>query len=35
MSTARLASLPGMTHYNLLSSPLLPETLTRFLEEKP
>lgn len=34
MSAARLGFLPGMTHYNLLSSPLLPELLTGFPAEK-
>jgi pimeloyl-ACP methyl ester carboxylesterase len=34
MSAARLAFLPGMTHYNLVSSPLLPEILAGFLAEK-
>lgn len=32
MSTARLAVLPGMTHYNMLESPLLPRVVGSFLD---
>ena len=32
MSNARLAILPGLTHYNVFSSPVLASTVTRFLE---
>ena len=32
MSNARLAILPGVTHYNILSSPVLPITITSFLD---
>lgn len=31
ISTARLAILPGLTHYNIFSSPLLATTVTSFL----
>jgi pimeloyl-ACP methyl ester carboxylesterase len=30
-----LAILPGLTHYNTFSSPLLPATIRAFLDEKP
>ncbi len=33
MSNARLAILPGMTHYTIFSSPTLAATVTPFLEE--
>ena len=33
MSRARLAILPGLTHYNLFSSPVLPAAVTPFLNE--
>lgn len=33
MSTARLAILPGMTHYNILTSPTLVPTVNTFLDE--
>jgi len=33
MSRARLAILPGLTHYNLFSSPVLPAAITPFLNE--
>jgi pimeloyl-ACP methyl ester carboxylesterase len=32
MSDARLAILPGLTHYNIFSSPLLASTVTPFLD---
>src|SRR6266481_2949142 len=32
MSTARLAILPGLTHYNVFSSPALASTVTPFLD---
>lgn len=32
MSRARLAILPGLTHYNIFSSPLLPSTVKQFLD---
>jgi hypothetical protein len=32
MSTARLAILPGVTHYNSFSSPALAPAVTSFLE---
>jgi pimeloyl-ACP methyl ester carboxylesterase len=32
MSNARLAILPGLTHYNIFSSPALAPTVTRFLD---
>jgi pimeloyl-ACP methyl ester carboxylesterase len=32
MSNARLAILPGVTHYNILSSPVLAITITSFLD---
>lgn len=32
VSSARLAILPGMTHYNMLESPLLPTVATHFLD---
>jgi pimeloyl-ACP methyl ester carboxylesterase len=32
ISTARLAILPGLTHYNIFSSPLLASTVTSFLD---
>ncbi len=32
VSNARLAILPGLTHYNVFSSPALPSTVTAFLE---
>jgi pimeloyl-ACP methyl ester carboxylesterase len=32
MSNARLAILPGVTHYNVFSSPALPSTVTPFLD---
>jgi pimeloyl-ACP methyl ester carboxylesterase len=32
LSTARLAVLPGWTHYNILSSPALAPTVTPFLD---
>jgi len=32
MSAARLAILPGLTHYNILSSPALPSAVLPFLE---
>ncbi len=32
MSTARLAMLPGLTHYNIASSPTLAATVTPFLD---
>ena len=33
MSNARLAILPGITHYNIIDSPLLASVITRFLDE--
>jgi len=33
MSRARLAILPGLTHYNLFSSPALPAAVMPFLNE--
>jgi pimeloyl-ACP methyl ester carboxylesterase len=33
MSNARLAVLPGTTHYTIFSSPLLAATMTQFLDE--
>jgi len=33
MSNARLAILPAMTHYDILSSPVLASMLTSFLDE--
>lgn len=33
MSAARLAILPGMTHYNIFMSPALASTVTTFLDE--
>jgi len=35
MSTARLAILPGVTHYNMLESPLLPQVVVGFLDSAP
>jgi len=32
MSNARLAILPGLTHYNVFSSPALASTVTPFLD---
>lgn len=32
MSKSRLAILPGVTHYNMLESPLLPEVVASFLD---
>jgi hypothetical protein len=32
MCTARLAMLPGLTHYNIASSPTLAATVTPFLD---
>jgi len=32
MSNARLAILPGLTHYNIFSSPALASTVTPFLD---
>jgi len=32
MSNARLAILPGMTHYNIFNSPTLVETVIPFLD---
>jgi hypothetical protein len=32
MSNARLAILPGFTHYNILSSPALAPTVIPFLQ---
>jgi hypothetical protein len=32
MSKARLAILPGVTHYNVFSSPVLASTVTTFLD---
>ncbi len=32
MSNARLAVLPGTTHYNIFSSPMLPPIITNFLD---
>jgi hypothetical protein len=32
MSVARLAILPGVIHYNILSSPALASTVTPFLD---
>jgi pimeloyl-ACP methyl ester carboxylesterase len=32
VSKARLAILPGLTHYNVFSSPALPSTVTPFLD---
>jgi hypothetical protein len=32
MSTARMAILPGLTHYNICSSPALAGTVTPFLD---
>lgn len=32
MSNARLAILPGLTHYNIFSSPALASTIKQFLE---
>jgi pimeloyl-ACP methyl ester carboxylesterase len=32
VSTAQLAFLPGLTHYNVFSSPVLPATVTPFLD---
>lgn len=32
MSNARLAVLPGTTHYNIISSPMLPSVVTSFLD---
>jgi hypothetical protein len=34
MSHARLAILPGVTHYNIFSSPALASTVTPFLDAK-
>jgi len=34
MSRARLAILPGLTHYNIFSAPALPATVTPFLDAK-
>ncbi len=33
MSSARLAILPGTTHYNITASPLLPSVISAFLDE--
>jgi pimeloyl-ACP methyl ester carboxylesterase len=35
MSKARLAILPGVTHYNMLESPLLPQVVIVFLDSPP
>jgi pimeloyl-ACP methyl ester carboxylesterase len=35
ISKARLAILPGLTHYNILSSPALAPTVTQFLDAAP
>lgn len=35
VSNARLAILPGLTHYNVFSSPMLASTVTAFLDAKP
>jgi pimeloyl-ACP methyl ester carboxylesterase len=35
MSTARLAILPEVTHYNIIESPLLPQVVARFLDIAP
>jgi hypothetical protein len=32
MSNVRLAILPGLTHYNIFSSPALASTVTSFLD---
>jgi hypothetical protein len=32
ISKARLAILPGLTHYTVFSSPVLPSTVTPFLD---
>jgi hypothetical protein len=34
MSKARLAVLPGLTHYNIFSAPALASTVTPFLDAK-
>ena len=35
VSNARLAILPGLTHYNVFASPVLASTTTAFLDAKP
>lgn len=35
MSKARFAILPGVTHYNMLESPLLPQVVVAFLDSPP
>jgi hypothetical protein len=34
MSNARLGILPGLTHYNIFSSPVLASTITPFLDAR-